>query len=138
MYQLSEILKFVEDQTGSAEGEVLENTDIEHDLPCTGDDFAYLIDKFSKNYNVDISGYRWYFHHAEEGSGGIGGAFFPAVNERVRRIPVTPKMLLKSANAGKWDIPYPDHKLPRRRYDLIINGIVIIIIFCILIYKWLF
>lgn len=37
-----------------AEEEVLENSDLVNDLGCDGDDFGELIDKFSKDYNVNI------------------------------------------------------------------------------------
>jgi hypothetical protein len=30
-------------------------------------------------------------------------------------------MLLDFANKGKWDITYPDHRLPKKRYDILIN-----------------
>ncbi|GGB12503.1 DUF1493 family protein [Puia dinghuensis] len=134
MYQLAEILKFVETQTGCSEDEVLESSDIVNDLGCDGDDFVDLIGKFSKDYDVDISAYRWYFHHSEEGNN-IGGSIFRPPNERVKRIPVTPGMLLEFANSGKWGIQYPDHLLPTRRYDLIINQILIAAFIILLIYK---
>ena len=113
MYHLAEILKFVEEQTGCSEDHVHKNSDIVKDLGCYGDDFDDLLAKFSKNYSVDISSYRWYFHTSEEGNS-IGGSFFRPPNERVEHIPVTPGMLLEFANSGKWDIEYPDHKLPKR------------------------
>ena len=134
MYQLAQILKFVEDQTGCSEDEVSENSDIVEDLGCDGDDFAELVDKFAKTYNVDISSYRWYFHHVEEGNN-IGGSIFRPPNERVKRIPVTPEMLLEFANSGKWGIQYPDYILPKRRYDIIINQILIAAFIILLIYK---
>jgi len=136
MFQIVEILKYVANHTGWAEGEVLENSDIVTDLRCDGDDFGELIDKFSKDYNVDISTYRWYFHHTEEGSwNSIGGTIFRPPDKRVKRIPVTPGMLLEFARSGKWDIQYPDHKVPQRRYDIIINQLLVAVFLSILIYK---
>lgn len=111
MYQIGEIIKFVEDHIGRAEGEVLENSDLVNDLGCDGDDFGELIDEFSKNYNVNISSYRWYFHHTEEGSwNSIGGLIFSPPDKRIKRIPVTPGMLLEFARSGKWNIQYPPKK----------------------------
>jgi acyl carrier protein len=134
MYQLVEILKFVETQTGAGADEVSESADIVEDLGCDGDDFAELIAKFSKDYNVDISDYRWYFHHTEEGNN-IGGSFFSPPDKKVKRISVTPTMLFEFAKSGKWDIQYPDHKLPKRRYDILINQLLIAAFLSILIYK---
>jgi hypothetical protein len=134
MYQIDEIIAFVEKHTGASE--VLENSDIVEDLGCDGDDFADLMDRFSKDFHVDISSYYWYFHHAEEGSwNSVGGSFFRPPDQRVKRIPVTPKMLLGFAKSGKWEIQYPDHKVPGRRYDIVINQVLIVIFIVVLIYK---
>ncbi|PWV56382.1 DUF1493 family protein [Chitinophaga sp. S165] len=132
MYELSQILHFVKDQTGA--DEIFENSDINQDLGCDGDDFDELINKFSTEFNVDLSTYLWYFHSAEEGNN-IGGAIFPPPNERVKHIPVTPLMLLEFAQKGKWDLKYPEHQIPKRRYDLITNLIIIIVVFSLIIYK---
>ena len=72
-----------------------------------------------------MSGYLWYFHAAEEIGFGIGAIFFDPPNYRVKRMPVTPAMLTEFANKGKWDIVYPDHTLPKYRYDLLINTVFI-------------
>jgi len=134
MYQIDEILKFVGNHTGCALDEVHETSDIVNDLGCDGDDFGELIDKFSKDYKVDISSYRWYFHHTEEGNN-FGGSIFRPPNERVERIPVTPGMLFGFANTGKWEMQYPEHKLPKRRYDIIINQLLLVGFLCFAIYK---
>lgn len=136
MFQIVEILKYVANHTGWADGEIHENSDIVTDLGCDGDDFGELIGKFSKDYNVDISTYRWYFHHTEEGSrNSIGGSIFRPPDKRVKRIPVTPGMLLEFARSGKWDILYPDNKVPQRRYDIIVNQLLVAVFLSILIYK---
>jgi hypothetical protein len=123
--ELPGILKFVRDQTGS--DEVFENSDIAEDLGVDGDDFDELINNFAKKFNVDISPCLWYFHFTEEGNwNSIGGAFFSSPDKRVKRIPVTPSMLFEFARKGKWDIQYPEHQLPERRYDIIINQLLII------------
>ncbi len=132
MYELSQILHFVKDQTGA--DEVFENSDINEDLGCDGDDFDELIANFSREFNVDLSAYVWYFHCADEGD--IGGwSIFPPPNERIKHIPVTPLMLLEFAQKGKWDLNYPEHKVPKRRYDLITNLIIIIVVLSLSIYK---
>jgi len=48
---------------------------------------------------------------------------------------VTPGMLLEFANSGTWDIKYPAHELPKRRFDLIINMLLLGAFICFLIYK---
>ena len=81
-----------------------------------------------------MNSYLWYFHTDEEGNS-FGSGFFKPPNERVKHIPVTAEVLLKSANEGKWTIEYPEHKIPKRRYDIIINQILILLAVIILIYK---
>ena len=135
-YSLQEILTFVIHNTGCAANEVTSKCDIINDLGCYGDDFDELIDSYAKVFNVDISNYRWYFHSAEEGhTNSIGRIFFKTPYERVTHIPVTPDLLLSCANAGKWLISYPEHRLPQRRYDIIINQLVAVLFVAFLIYK---
>jgi hypothetical protein len=133
MVELAEIVAFIKDQTGC--DKVAENSDITEDLGVYGDDFDELIVNFSKKFNVDISSCLWYFHCCEEGNS-IGGAFFKSPDKRVKHIPVTPLMLFEFAQKGKWDIQYPDHKLPKRRYDILINQVLIVGFVIFLIYKW--
>ena len=125
MYTIDEIIDFVKNETFSEV--VFADSDIERDLGCTGDDFPELMDKYSKKYNVEMSNYLWYFHHTEEGNS-FGSNFFSAPNEIVNHIPVTPSLLLEFAKNGKWDLTYPEHKLPKRRYDLIANQIIVLLV----------
>lgn len=134
MIEISDILNFLKEQTGS--NLVSENCDISNDLGIDGDDFDDLIIEFGKKYNVDISPCIWYFHSAEEGSwNSIGGAFFKSPNNRVQHIPVTPLMLLEFVRAGKWNLQYPDHKIPKRRYDIIINQLLILALIIFMLIK---
>jgi Protein of unknown function (DUF1493) len=133
LYNLEEIIEFVKTESGSKE--VFEDSDIDRDLGCTGDDFSELIEKYSITYHVEMSQFLWYFHHHEEGNN-FGSNFFRAPNELVDHIAVTPKLLFEFAKKGKWDLKYPEHKLTKRRYDLIANQILFIVIFVILIYFW--
>ncbi len=124
MADLKTIIAFVENQTGSESA--LPDSDITDDLGVDGDDFFDLVKAFSEHFNVDISTCLWYFHCAEEGSfNNIGSCFFRSPEQRVKHIPVTPLMLFEFANRGKWDIDYPEHKLPKRRYDLVINQVLV-------------
>jgi len=91
-----------------------------------GDDFHEMIEKYAKKYSVEMKGYLWYFHADEEsGWNNIGGWFFKPPYSRVARIPITPLMLTDFANRGKWDLQYPEHKLPKKRSDILINQILL-------------
>ena len=85
-----------------------------------GDDGFDFIEKFSERFSVDVSNYRWYFHHAEEGWN-FGGIFFAPPNGRVSQIPITLEILDEAISKGRWPINYPDHILPKARWDLRIN-----------------
>jgi Protein of unknown function (DUF1493) len=109
-------------------------------LGVSGDDFDELILKYSEKYAVDMNGYLWYFNHDEEGLNFPGALFFKPPNCRVKRIPVTPNMLLAFANQKKWGVEYPKHYISEKRYDLLINkafsGILLIILLLIVIRKY--
>lgn len=125
-YSLEEIYAFLISQLGiAAERKKLRpEISLHDDLHVDGEDFWELEEAFAKRFNVDMSNYRWYFHHGDEASLNFGGLFFAPPNKRVKSIPVTPKVLMDSANAGKWVIEYPPHKLPDARYDMYINWIL--------------
>jgi len=135
-YSIQDIRSFIVSKTGCKMEEVYPDCDIKNDLGCWGDDFHELIEEFAKKYNVKMEGYSWYFHSEEEGHiHSFGRFFFKAPYERVKQIPVTPNVLLDSANAGRWLITYPEDKLPRRRYDVLINQIVLVLFVAFVIYK---
>lgn len=117
-----EIIEFLKKET--CEDEISSDTDIFNDCGISGDDSHELIEKYQAKYNVDMSNYLWYFHCDEEGSSFITGMFFKPPYKRVKRIPVTPKILTDFANSKKWEIDYPEHILPKKRYDLLINQII--------------
>jgi hypothetical protein len=127
MYQLDDIIEFVKEETLSKR--VTADSDIERDLGWTGDDFSELMEKYCQKYKVDMSSYLWYFHHDEEGSlHSIGGVFFKSPRQLVTHIPVTPKILFDFFQKGKWDLEYPEHSIPKKRYDILINQIVLFIL----------
>ncbi|MDR2916718.1 MAG: DUF1493 family protein [Tannerella sp.] len=104
----------------SSIGDINADSDI-FKLGFAGDDFHEMIYDYAAKYAVDMTGYLWYFHADEEGLSGIGGLFFPPPYKRVERISLTPQLLADIANKGKWDLEYPEHEIPVKRYDLIIN-----------------
>ncbi|SFH20273.1 DUF1493 family protein [Pontibacter chinhatensis] len=129
MIQVDEILEFTRAYTSS--NKVQEESDIYDDLDLAGDDFHDFIEHFAARYEVDLTAYLWYFHADEEGLN-LGSWFFKPPYARVKRIPVTPKMLTNFANSRKWTVKYPEHHLPERRYDLLFNQIVSVIMLLVL------
>ena len=82
---------FIVHKTGCRYEEIKEESDIDQDLGCTGDDFYELIHDFSIKFHVNMDNYLWYFHTYEEGhTNSIGRLLFKAPNERVKHIAVTP------------------------------------------------
>ena len=108
--------------------EIKPDTDIYNDLRCVGDDFFELLEMYSKHFSVDMSAFLWYFHSDGEGPPGIGQEFFKPPYDRVERIPVTPAMLTEFANSGKWSIEYPPHQIPKIRWDIRIDLILVVCI----------
>lgn len=122
-----EIINFIEKEFW--ESNLNSNSDVFAEVGVSGDDCNDLMITYQKKYQVDMSKYLWYFHHEEEGSWNtIGGSFFQRPNERVKRIPITPKMLTEFANSKKWNVDYPEHNLPKYRYDIIISWSFIILL----------
>ena len=135
--QIDEVIKFLQDLIGS--NNIKSNSDIFSDIGVSGDDFHEMIENYSEKYSVDMTKYLWYFHADEEGQN-IGGIFFKPPYSRVKRIPVTPELLTEFANKGKWDIQYPEHEIPSKRHDLLINKVILclllILVLLILLKKW--
>jgi Protein of unknown function (DUF1493) len=135
-YTVQDIIVFLEEQL-SVEG-INADTDIYEELEVGGDDFFEMIAEYSKKFEVNVTEYLWYFHSDEEGIFSLGSMFFAPPYKRVQRIAVTPQMLTEFANNKSWTLNYPNHSIPRRRYDLIINraaGFAIIIAMCLVTLK---
>lgn len=136
MHSQEQIDSFISEKTSI--DELGPNDDLLNDQGVGGDGFHELIEEYAKLFNVDMTGYLWYFHADEEGVGiSIGGIFFKAPYERVTHISVTPALLLEMANKGRWDLHYPSHKLPKRRWDMIVNQVVFVLIVVWLLYSCL-
>lgn len=116
-----EVLDLLIRETGYS-GEMIDDMCVHNDLQMYGDDFHELIEAYAKEFNVDMMGYLWYFH-ADEEAPNLGRLFFKTPYDLVDRIAVTPEILIRCAEKKKWDIEYPIHELPKRRYDLWINFI---------------
>jgi hypothetical protein len=130
MTSIDDIIKFLKELTGSAK--ISPTSDIFDDIGMVGDDFHEMIEKYSAQYSVDMTNYLWYFHTDEERQN-FGALFFKPPYKQVTRIPVTPKMLAEFANQGKWDLQYPNYIISPKRYDILINKILGILIGAIVI-----
>lgn len=112
------------------ETKLTSDSDIFLEVGIDGDDCDEFLIKYAEKYAVDMSNFLWYFHYQEEGSlsFNIGSLFSKNPHQRVKEIPITPKMLAEFVNNKKWKIDYPEHKLPKYRYDMIINSVLFIIV----------
>lgn len=128
-----EIIDFIEKEFWKSK--LNSNSDIFTVVGIDGDDCDEFLHKYAEKYNVDMSNFLWYFHYQDEASvNGFGKFFFKNPHQCVKTIPITPKMLAEFANNKKWDIDYPEHKLPKYRYDLYINWIFIFILITLIIF----
>ena len=107
--------------------------DLFREARIDGDDAIEFMCEYSKKFNVNMDDYLWYFHHGEEGLMSLGAIFFAPPNYRVNKIPITIRLLTNCANAGKWNIDYPEHNLPRKRYDILTNQIVVVCLYSVII-----
>lgn len=123
-----EIIDFIKNEFW--ETKLTSDSDVFSEVGIDGDDCDEFLLKYAEKYNVDMSNFLWYFHYQEEGSlsFNIGSLLSKNPHQRVKEIPITPKMLAEFANNKKWEIDYPEHKLPSYRYDMIINSVLFIIV----------
>ncbi|WP_256012245.1 DUF1493 family protein [Desertivirga xinjiangensis] len=136
MHQIEDIYQFLEKHI--YDEPVKPDSDIFDDFGCVGDDFDELIGDYATTFKVDMSDYLWYFHGDEEGNNFLAIQLVDPPYKRVKRIPVTPTMLLDFANSGKWSIEYPEHTLPKRRYDILFNQLLIVALVLYVIYSLVF
>jgi hypothetical protein len=134
MYSQEQLDTFIKQKTGINQLKLTDDLCKEHGVG--GDDFHKFIDAYANTFNVDMTGYLWYFHAGEEGHN-IGGIIFKPPYEKVTQIPVTPAMLLDFANKGYWDVFYPPHNLPKRRWDIIFNKVLIVLVIAFVFYSCL-
>jgi acyl carrier protein len=112
MYGNADISSFLASQLGVDEATLAPDDSLLDDCGVDGDDFDDLMEAFSQRFEVDLSGYRWEFHH--QGEAGLSSLFFRHTEDRIA---VTPRLLLECANAGKWPIEYPSTRRSSRWYE---------------------
>ena len=125
---IEDIRSFLHEVAHVKREEIREDSDLLMDLGIDGDDWDSLLEEYRRRFGVSLDGFRWYFHHGEEGFNPFW-LIVPPPNRRVQHIPVTPRVLMESAQLGRWSITYPAHELSSGRADLkawwILSGILI-------------
>lgn len=121
---IEDIIDFI--RTFSGNDEVHENSDLTRDVNIYGDDWDDLFESFAKKYQVDMTGYLWYFHTREEGFG--FNPFLKPPNQQVEQIPITPNDLLRFARKKRWDLYYPEHNIVTKRWNVAIVAIILFIV----------
>lgn len=96
-------------------------------LGIDGDDGTEFMEMFVARFDVDATDYRWYFHHGDEGWN-IGALFYRPIYRRFGRIPITVAVLTEAVRTRRWPIVYPEHHVPGRRWDIVINQIFVVVV----------
>ena len=101
---------------------VADDVDLFDAFGIDGDDGSDFTEAFFARFEVDATDYRWYFHHGEEGSN-PGALFYRPIYRRFGHIPITVATLTEAVRTRRWPIVYPEHVVPGRRWDIVINQI---------------
>ena len=128
MVAIAEIYRFINAELDVPEALLSSDTDLFATFDITADVCEDFIEKFSQKFKVDLTDYCWYFHHGEAGLN-LGGLIIAPPYKRVERIAITPEILLKSATKRRWKVNYPDHQVPKKRWDMVINKAILFLIF---------
>ncbi|MEX1202227.1 MAG: DUF1493 family protein [Ferruginibacter sp.] len=134
-YSITDIQQFIATQLRCDLALVTEEADIIYDLNCVNLSLDEFIAAYRMKFDVNMEDYRWYFHTnvVSGDTSTIGKILFKTPPNAVKHIPITPKVLWESANQGKWLIWYPEHTVPRRRFDAYIQlSILFIFIIAVL------
>ena len=106
-------------------------------LGIDGDEGTDFMEAFVARFDVDATDYRWYFHHADEGWN-FGALFYEPIYRRFGRIPITVAVLTEAVRTRRWPIAYPDHRLPGRRWDILINQLfVVVVLIGLVVWGWM-
>lgn len=130
MLTIEDIYQLIHDECGIKPEKLFPDSDLNGNFGIEGDDFDELMLAFSNKFKVNIDSYLWYFHCGEEG-GSLFPSIFPAPNQRVKKIAVTPELLLKYAQSKVWSVEYPKHNVPKQRLDIISNRVFLVLLLII-------
>lgn len=103
-----------------------DDADLFDALGIDGDDGSDFMEVFVARFDVDATDYRWYFHHGDEGWN-FGALFYRPIYRRFGRIPITVAVLTEAVRTRRWPIVYPEHVVPGRRWDIVINQIFAVV-----------
>ena len=126
----NEIIDLVEDASGMR---MRSFQDVWFTSGMSGDDWHEFILRFAEKYNVNMDGYRWYYHGDEEGLFNPGGWLYPPPQYQVKRIPLSVSDLVRVATKAKWDLEYPSEAVDLRRRDMIVNRAIFYFVLAVLI-----
>jgi hypothetical protein len=135
-YSIADIQHFISTQLSCELTLVTADADIVYELDCV--DFALdeFIAAYRTKFGVNMDDYHWYFHTnvVSGDTSALGKMLFKPTPNAVKHIPITAKILCESANVGKWLISYPEHTVPRRRFDAYIQASIILIFIMAILY----
>ena len=128
MVAIAEIYRFIQEELEVPEALLNTNVDLFETFDIQADACADFMEKFAEKFKVDLSDYLWYFHHGEAGLN-IGGIIVAPPYKRVERLAITPDILRQAANKRRWKLQYPEHKIPKKRWDMVINKAILFFVF---------
>lgn len=127
MVTIEDIYDLLMDECGIKREKLNPEINIHDDCGVTGDDFHELMERYAKEFQVNMESYLWYFHTAEEVQS-MFGLLFPPPDQQVTTIVVSPNLLVNIANSRKWNIQYPEHVLTKNRWDIVLSQLSWILI----------
>ena len=100
------MLAFVEGHAGRALTSA-EQADVLRATGEDGDSAVEFIDRFGKEFSIDMASYAWAFHHVDEGTLLRVGWPIPSGHHRALRFPLSVTLLTTAARTGQWPVRYP-------------------------------
>lgn len=74
-----------------------------------GEDVWELVLNFSKRFDVNVNGFRWYHHTGPDGCNPLW-LFYRPWWARKTYVPIRLLDLIESARRGQWSIEYPENE----------------------------
>jgi len=100
---LEQIAQFVARRCGVPLADVRPASRLEEDFGLTGDDAAEFMGAYARAFGVDLEAMEFARHFGPEGClPGLGVCWLLRHGYRIGGEPVTPRLLLDAARAGRW------------------------------------